>query len=91
MVDEKPDYRCLRACYFKPWDVGKFEARVYTHPVEITIVHYNPSLEPGSPEFWGMVLRAGWVHFQWESGSQFTKAYFNLLPAFPPFDVKIRL
>ena len=71
--------------YFQPGDrpTGD-ESIVFLAPGKITLVSYDQDLILGSPAWWGMVLRAGFVQYQWKQGPQFTNTFVVLKEVRPP-------
>jgi hypothetical protein len=60
-----------------PYDF--YDCRVRVAPGCYTDCFYNErTIEPGSPEYWGMALRAGYVHYQFEKGLQLGEFTYNL-------------
>lgn len=49
---------------------GFYDAQIRTEPGYKTQVYFNEKIEPSSPEFWGVVLRAGYVQYQYKKGLQ---------------------
>ncbi len=54
------------------------EADVHVKPGYSTQVICSKKIEPSSPEYWGMALRAGYVHFQFKQGLQLAEFKYRL-------------